>query len=429
MPLIQQFTDSSTFLYIAQAVFILIAVVETIRRRRAEAIADKYRRRIKTLHVACDSKDDENRALRDANEHLQEKAKDLHTTAEKANGAAKRHASLLSTISHEIRTPLNGIIGLGGLLADTPLNLDQQDLLHSLRECSDGLLLIVNDVLDFSKIDAGKLDLEFKPFDLIGCLQSACHLMDFNASPKGIQLTQRVAEGTPRFVMGDVHRLRQVLHNVLGNAVKFTDHGTVDVRVKGEEAKAQDGSDAVRITFEVEDSGIGIPEDAIGRLFQSFFRSNNSGSYGGTGLGLAISKRLVELMDPNQGRMWATSTLGKGSTFYISMVFKACNPADAMGRGLSGADGLEWIDRHHRESPPIAPAADDGSDRPLLLAEKVPLQILVAEDNVVNQKLALRLLKKLGYHDDQVTLVEDGQQAINAVLERAYDIVLMDVQM
>ncbi|KAJ3003672.1 hypothetical protein HKX48_001643, partial [Thoreauomyces humboldtii] len=361
-----------------------------------------------------------------------------------AEQAVQSKSNFLSTVSHEIRTPLNGILGLGTLLADTPLNTDQHDLLKSLRECSDGLLLIVNDVLDFSKIDAGKLDLDFRPFDLVACVQGAVHLLDFNASPKGIEITQTVDAATPRYVVGDCNRLRQVLINLLGNAVKFTDRGRVNVRVHAEEVESTgDAARAVRVQFEVEDTGIGIPASAMDRLFQSFSQIDNSNSrrYGGTGLGLAISKRLVELMDSVDGRMWATSSHGNGSTFFVSMVMVVCTQ-EAMrtaGVGMRETEAYSWLDgansrtcgeTHEGPSLPIAPAADGTvGSRPKVLAERLPIRILVAEDNIVNQKLTLRLLQKLGYTSATVDLVQDGKEAVTAIEQTDYDLVFMDVQM
>ncbi|KAJ3147907.1 hypothetical protein HDU86_007652 [Geranomyces michiganensis] len=330
----------------------------------------------------------------------------------------------------------DGIVGIGALLADTPLNTDQADLLKSLRECSEGLLLIVNDVLDYSKIDAGKLDLELRPFDLMACVESACHLLDMNASPKGIQLTQTVAKGTPKYVIGDANRLRQVLINLVSNAVKFTAQGSVCVRVSGVDELDSHGNVAsVRLQFEVEDSGIGIPADSMERLFQSFSQLHQDAGarrYGGTGLGLAISKRLVELMDEQGGRMWATSQYGKGSTFYVSLSMPVCTQEDMMNStaGMKQNEAYSWIDSENNDkdaSPPIAPAAD--SSKTTTLAERVPIKILVAEDNPVNQKLSLRLLQKLGYTGSSVHLVEDGTEAVSAIAAQEYDLILMDVQM
>ncbi|KAJ3165198.1 hypothetical protein HDU88_004281 [Geranomyces variabilis] len=355
--------------------------------------------------------------------------------AQDANQSSENARRFLSTISHEIRTPLSGIVGIGALLADTPLNTDQADLLKSLRECSEGLLLIVNDVLDYSKIDAGKLDLELRPFDLMACVDSACHLLDMSASPKGIQLTQTVAEGTPKYVIGDANRLRQVLINLVSNAVKFTSRGSVRVRVSS--VDGVDSTGRTRVQFEVEDSGIGIPAGSMEKLFQSFSQLHQDAGarrYGGTGLGLAISKRLVELMDEQGGRMWATSEYGKGSTFYVSLSMPVCTQEDMMNStaGMKQNEAYSWIDNDEQsdkdaQSLPIAPAADDSATT--TLAERVPIKILVAEDNPVNQKLTSRLLQKLGYTSSSVDLVEDGTEAVSAMSSKQYDLILMDVQM
>ncbi|KAJ3185398.1 hypothetical protein HDU87_000017 [Geranomyces variabilis] len=362
----------------------------------------------------------------------------LPPCAQDANQSSENARRFLSTISHEIRTPLSGIVGIGALLADTPLNTDQADLLKSLRECSEGLLLIVNDVLDYSKIDAGKLDLELRPFDLMACVDSACHLLDMNASPKGIQLTQTVAEGTPKYVIGDANRLRQVLINLVSNAVKFTARGSVCVRVSGVDEFDSTGSlSSVRVLFEVEDSGIGIPASSMEKLFESFSQLHQDAGarrYGGTGLGLAISKRLVELMDERGGRMWATSEYGKGSTFYVSLSMPVCTQEDMLNAtaGMKQNEAYSWIENDEQsdkdaQTLPIAPAADESATT--TLAERVPIKILVAEDNPVNQKLSLRLLQKLGYTSSSVDLVEDGTDAVSAMSAKQYDLILMDVQM
>ncbi|KAJ3281016.1 hypothetical protein HK104_000264 [Borealophlyctis nickersoniae] len=352
---------------------------------------------------------------------LEEKNRQLDQAVQQAAAASQSKSEFLANISHEIRTPLNGVIGLSALLWETPLNADQQDLLKSIRECSEGLLLIVNDVLDFSKIDAGKLDLEDRPFDLLACIEGACYLLNLKASPKGISLSHFVEEGTPRFIRGDANRLRQVLINLLSNAVKFTEVGGVTIRVRSSPAET-DGQ--VMLLIEVEDTGIGIPHDRMDRLFKSFSQVDSSTSrrFGGTGLGLAISKMLVEMMDTEQGRMWVTSEEGKGSTFYFCFRAAVCDELEvkvAMGVSTPSADS--------DSGSAVGSVGVSGKDGKKL-GELLPLTILVAEDNLVNQKLTVRLLQKLGYEAD---VVNNGVEAVAAIQDgsKEYNMVLMDVQM
>ncbi|KAJ3289241.1 hypothetical protein HK104_007637 [Borealophlyctis nickersoniae] len=329
-------------------------------------------------------------------DQLSEQYTELDLARKQADIGNAAKSSFLATITHELRTPLNGIIGLGNLLSDTPLNPDQKELLDSINECSDGLLIIVNDVLDFSKIEAGKLDLEHKPFDLIQCINHSLYLLNLKASQKGLVLTGRIQPGTPRIVVGDVTRLRQVLINLVGNSVKFTLKGGVTLVVDSERS----GPRLWRLRFRVIDTGIGIPADAMDKLFLSFSQvdASTTRNFGGTGLGLAISKRLVELM---KGTIGVESEVGKGSTFYFDML---CEEADL---------DLEEV-----------PSSESFTES---LGEKLPLKILLAEDNHVNQKLAVRTMKKLGY---DITVANNGQEAVDLFFsDPTFDLILMDMQM
>ena len=309
----------------------------------------------------------------------------------RANDANDARGRFLAQMSHEIRTPLNGIIGLSRLLEELQDPAEVQPTARLLRSSGDALLRVINDILDFSKIDAGKLDLEIAPFQLAECLVDCAALFQVKAAEKGLRLACELSPGLPRWVAGDETRLRQVILNLVSNAVKFTASGEV---VLSATVESRDET-SCRIGMEVRDTGIGIAPDELPHLFTSFTQADASISrrFGGTGLGLAISKRLVELMG---GTIGVESQPGQGTRFRL-----------AVRLGLS----QELV------RPTPAPAS---------LPCATNLKVLVAEDNAVNQRIVQKLLEKLGVKPD---LAVNGRETVEAARQNHYDLILMDAQM
>jgi CheY-like chemotaxis protein len=343
--------------------------------------------------------------LEEVNRRLNLVIEEARASAQEADFANRAKSDFLATMSHEIRTPLNGIIGFIDMLTETDLTEEQLDYVNTVRSSGKTLMALISDVLDFSKIESGHLNLEIRTFNLVSMLRDLVSLFFNEATQKGIHLHVEIDEDVSRMVEGDEMRIRQVLSNLLANAVKFTEKGEINLNVSRDTAADEHGMCAIE--FEVRDTGIGISPQQLRKLFRPFSQGDSSTTrkYGGTGLGLVICKRLAEAMG---GKVWATSRVARGSSFYarIQVAEVDLDKSVTPQRGVS------------THKPDLETSKK--------LGETLPLKIVVAEDNRANQRVMMMMLRRLGW---EAEYKENGAELLEHLQENPCDLVFMDLQM
>ena len=372
--------------------------------------------------------------LTEVAQELEQKNQELETALVTAREATRTKSRFLANMSHEIRTPINGVLGMADFLLGTELNPEQREYAEALQRSAGSLTSLINDILDFSCIEAGTMRLDRVVFSLRTAIEQAAAEFEVQARDKGLEFVSSIAPSVPDAVVGDPARLRQVLANLLGNALKFTEHGSIGIAAE----LVSQTRDELKLRFMVRDTGIGIPAGLRDRLFETFTQADDSNTrkYGGTGLGLAISKQLVELLG---GQIGVENEPGAGSRFWFTASFKKAAKGDAIavaeshararktpapsGRAVQShtATASAKVISAEKELPKAAPR-----EAPRESAPQQSKRILLAEDNEINQRITLRLLQKLGLAADAVV---NGREAVEALEKQKYDLVLMDCQM